>query len=164
MKDSLKLLLNDRNSTFSLMLLFVLLPTEVDAVTQKGCCKGNAIGALGSNSGKVILALLAEVITFYIGLTTIDVKWFSLQWLFSEAVKEGTLGFEDCFGDFLQIFFCILSNKKFCRGIDWGFIMARLRRGWRSRWTFKDAFPTRAFMVSDRSHLGSRDRAEQGKS
>ena len=56
------------------MLPFVLLPTEVDAVTQKECCKGNAVGALGSGGGKVILTLLAKVIAFYVGLTTIDVR------------------------------------------------------------------------------------------
>ena len=47
------------------MLLFVLLPTEVDAVTQEEYCKENAVRALGSGSDKVVLTLLAEVIVFY---------------------------------------------------------------------------------------------------
>ena len=56
------------------MLPLVLLPTEVDVVTQERCCKKNTVGALGPGGGKVILTLLAEVIAFHVGLTTIDVK------------------------------------------------------------------------------------------
>ena len=56
------------------MLMLVLLPTEVDAVPKEECCKGNTVGALGPGGGKVILTLLAEVIAFHVGLTTIDVR------------------------------------------------------------------------------------------
>ena len=55
------------------MLPLVLLPMEVDAVTKKGCCKGNMIEAFGSVCGKVVLILLAEVLAFYVGLTIINV-------------------------------------------------------------------------------------------
>ena len=73
-KEGLKLFLSDRDCTLSLMLPLLLLPTKVDAVTQERCCKGNAIRALGSGSGKVILTLLAKVIAFHVGLTTINVR------------------------------------------------------------------------------------------
>ena len=56
------------------MLLLVLLPIDVDAVTQEGCYKGNTVGVLGFGGSKVIFTLLAEVIAFYMGLTTIDVR------------------------------------------------------------------------------------------
>ena len=56
------------------MLLHILLPMEVDVITEEKCCKGNTVGALGSSGGKVIFTLLAEVIVFYMGLTMIDVK------------------------------------------------------------------------------------------
>ena len=56
------------------MLPLILLPTEVDAVPQEGCCKENAVGAFGSSGGKVILTLLSEVIAFHVRFTTIDVK------------------------------------------------------------------------------------------
>ena len=56
------------------MLPLVLLPTEVDAVTQEGCCKRNTVAALGPGGGKVILTLLTEVIAFHVGLTTIYVR------------------------------------------------------------------------------------------
>ena len=56
------------------MFLFVLLPTEVNAVMQERCYKENTVGAFGSNVGKVILTLLAEVIIFYMGLITIYIS------------------------------------------------------------------------------------------
>ena len=73
-KEGLKLFLRDRDCALSLMLLFVLLPTEVDAMTHERCCKTNAVGVFGSGGGKVVLTLLAEVIVFHVGLTTIDVR------------------------------------------------------------------------------------------
>ena len=73
-KEGLELFPYDRDCAFSLMFPFVLLPTEVDAVTQDGCCKKNAVGALGSGTGKVVLTLLAEVIAFHVGLTTIEIR------------------------------------------------------------------------------------------
>ena len=74
MKEGLELLPSNRNFAFGLVFLLVLLPTEVDAVTQERCCKKNAIEALSSGGSKVILALMVEVIAFHVGLTTIDVK------------------------------------------------------------------------------------------
>ena len=71
-KKGLELLPGDRDYVFSLMLPLILLPTEVNAIPKKGCCKGNAVGAFGSGDGKVILTLLTEVIAFHVGLTTID--------------------------------------------------------------------------------------------
>ena len=56
------------------MFLFVLLLTEIDSVTQEKYYKRNTIGAFGSSSGKVIFTLLAEVIIFHVGLTTIHVR------------------------------------------------------------------------------------------
>ena len=73
-KKGFELFSSDRNCAFGFMLLLVLLPTKVDAVTQKRYCKGNAIGLFGSGGGKVILALLAEIIAFHVELTIIDVR------------------------------------------------------------------------------------------
>ena len=56
------------------MLPLELLPIEVDAVTWERYCKKNTVGTLGSGSNKVILILLAEVIAFHVGLTTIVVR------------------------------------------------------------------------------------------
>ena len=73
-KEGLEVLPRDRNCALGLVLPLVLLPTEVNAVTQERCCKENTVGAFGPGDGKVILTLLAEVIAFHMGLTTIDVR------------------------------------------------------------------------------------------
>ena len=139
------------------MLPLVLLPTEVDTVPKEGYCKRNAVGAFGSGGGKVILTLLTEVIAFYVGLTMIDVRWSGLQWLLTGAVR-GSSGFEDRPEDLLQIFFCIFSNKRLdSRRVNWGLIMDKLRRGWRS---FGGLFSAKTPMASDRSHPDSRSGAE----
>ena len=74
MKEGLELLPRDRDCALGLVLPLVLLPTEVDVVTQEGCCKGNTVGTFGSGGSKVILTLLAKVIALHVGLTTIDVR------------------------------------------------------------------------------------------
>ena len=73
-KKSLKLLPSDSNCAFGLMLPLVLLPTEVYAVTQKRYCKINTVGALSPGGSKMILTLLAEVITFHVGFATIVIR------------------------------------------------------------------------------------------
>ena len=55
------------------MLLLILLPVEVDAITQEKSCKKNTIGAFGFSGGKVILIILTKIITFYVGLITIHI-------------------------------------------------------------------------------------------
>lgn len=55
------------------MFPLVLLPIEVDMDTQEKCWKENMVEALGSDGDKMIFILLAEVIAFYVGLTTIDI-------------------------------------------------------------------------------------------
>ena len=73
-KEGLELFPSDRDGALGLVLPLVLLPTEVDAVTQEGCCKGNTVGTLGPGGGKMVFTLLTEVIVFHVGLTTIDVR------------------------------------------------------------------------------------------
>ena len=70
------------------MLPLVLLPSEVDAVTQERCCKENMVGAFGSGVGKVILTLLTEVIAFHVGFITIHVRESAFQQLFMGPIKE----------------------------------------------------------------------------
>ena len=56
------------------MFLLVLLLTDVNAVMQEKSCKGNVVRVLGFGGSKVIFTLLTEVITFYVGLTMIQVR------------------------------------------------------------------------------------------
>ena len=129
MKEGFELLPSDRDCVLGLMLLLILLLTEADAVMQEKCCKKNIVEAVGSGSSKVILTLLAEVIAFYVGLTTIDVRLSGLQWLLTSAVR-GSLGFEDRSEDSLQVFFCIFSNRRLdSKEVNWNLVIDKLRRG-----------------------------------
>ena len=60
----------------------MLLLAEVDAVLQKKVCKRNSIWFGSSTSGNVVFILLAKVITFYVGLTIVDVRGFDLEFVF----------------------------------------------------------------------------------
>ncbi len=64
----------------------MLLPAEVDLVLEEGGCKRNAVWPGGSAGGKVILTLLAEVVTFHVRPTAVDVRGLGL-----ELVSRSTL-------------------------------------------------------------------------
>ena len=99
------------------MLPFVLLPIEVNAITQERCCKGNAIGAFGSGGGKMVLTLLAEVIASHMGLTTIDVRWSSLQWLLMGVVRGGAWASRTILRIFCRFFSVYLATEGSARGL-----------------------------------------------
>ena len=67
---------------------------EVDLIPKKGC-KRNLVWTGGPIGGKVIFALLTEVIILYVGPTVIDVRGFGL-----ELVSRSTLrSIEECLDD-----------------------------------------------------------------
>ena len=86
-KKGFPLLPHDRDFAHGLVLPLVLLPTEVYAVTQERCCKGNTVEALSPDGSKVILTLLTEVITFYVEFTTIALGDLALNG-FSQTPSE----------------------------------------------------------------------------
>lgn len=88
------------------MLLLILLQTEVEAIVQEKSYKKNTVRALGSNSSKMILTLLTEVITFYERLTTIHFSLSILQWLLAGSVRKGNLGFK-----IVLTIFCTFSSE-----------------------------------------------------
>ncbi len=57
----------------------MLLSAEVGSVPKKGGHKRNSVGPGSSAGGKMVLTLLAEVITFYVGPTAVDVLGLSLE-------------------------------------------------------------------------------------
>ncbi len=57
----------------------MLLPTEVDSVPETESRKRNSVGLGGSAGGKMVLTLLAEVVTFHVGPTTVDVLGLGLE-------------------------------------------------------------------------------------
>lgn len=63
----------------------MLLPAEVDLILKEISCKHNLVLPGGSSSNKIVLTLLAEVLTLYMGLSTIDVGIFSLALIPKES-------------------------------------------------------------------------------
>ncbi len=64
----------------------MLLSAEVDLVPEKRGRKRNLVGPGSSVGGKIVLILLAEVITFHVGPTVVDVRGLGL-----ELVSRSTL-------------------------------------------------------------------------
>lgn len=57
----------------------MLLSTEVDPILEKWSCKRDILMACGTGHGKIILALLTEVIIFYIWALIIQIGVPSLK-------------------------------------------------------------------------------------
>ena len=53
----------DRNVTLVFYLILMLLPAEQSGIFQNGSWKRNLVQACGTSSGKVIFALLGEIVT-----------------------------------------------------------------------------------------------------
>lgn len=54
---------------------------EINLISKKKSGKQNLIWPSDSNNSKMILTLLAEIITFYIGPITIDVSGLDLEFI-----------------------------------------------------------------------------------
>ena len=52
----------------------MLLPAEQGSVFKKSGYKQNMVWPCSINNGKVILVLIEKIITFYMGLTPVDVQ------------------------------------------------------------------------------------------
>ncbi len=57
----------------------MLWPVEVNSILKIKSYKQNLVWSGGSSGGKVVLILLTEIIAFYLGSTTVDVKGFDLE-------------------------------------------------------------------------------------
>ncbi len=64
----------------------MLLPAEVDSIPEKRGRKRNSVASGSFIGGKIVLILLAEVITFHVGPTAVDV-----QGLGPELISRSTL-------------------------------------------------------------------------
>ena len=62
-KNSLESLPADKDFSLVLSFTLMLLPAEQGGIFQEGSCKRNSIWALGTGGGKVIFALLEEIVT-----------------------------------------------------------------------------------------------------
>lgn len=65
-EKNFKFILSRGNNTIEFNLSLVLLPVEANAVAEERNCKGDALVTHSTGCVKIILALLTEVITFYV--------------------------------------------------------------------------------------------------
>ncbi len=73
-------------------------------ISKKKSRKQNLIRPNGSSSGKIVFALLTEVIILFVGLTTIEFRKLGLKELISGSLLQ-CLSLEDRWNDLLQVFF-----------------------------------------------------------
>ena len=81
MKKCLELVPRNQNRTFTFYLPFILLPTKVDIVSQKKGCKQNLVYSGGFAGGKIVFALLTEVITFHVRPTVVNVQSLGFEFV-----------------------------------------------------------------------------------
>ena len=73
-KESLKSLPPDKDVTLIFYLMLVLLPAEQVGIFQENSRKQNLVSASGTVGGKVIFALLKEILIFQVSFTLINVR------------------------------------------------------------------------------------------
>ena len=78
-KEGLESLPVNKDASLVLYLTLVLLLSEQGGILQKGSHKRNSGWACGIGGGKVIFALLEEIITLQVGFTSINVRKPSFQ-------------------------------------------------------------------------------------
>ena len=78
-KQGFESLSADEDVNFALYLTPVLLPAEQGGIFQKDSCKQNLVWAHGTGGGKVIFALLEEIVTLQVSFTPINVWEPSFQ-------------------------------------------------------------------------------------
>lgn len=57
---------------------------ELDLILKKKSCKRNLVWPGGSSSGKIVLTLLAEIITLYVRLSKINVRRLVFEFILSK--------------------------------------------------------------------------------
>ena len=78
-KEGLKSLPADRDFSLVLYLTLVLLPSEQGGIFKEGSRKRKSVWARGTGSGKVIFALLKEIVILRVSFTLINVWEPSVQ-------------------------------------------------------------------------------------
>ena len=99
-KESLESLPADRDVSFVLYLTLMLLPAEQGGILQEGSCKRNLVWTRGTGGGKVIFALLEEIVTLQASFTPINVWEPSFQrpltWAFIMRSKGNDRNWNQC--------------------------------------------------------------------
>ena len=78
----------------------MLLPTEVDLISQEKSCKRNLVWPGGFTGSKMVFILLVKVVALYMGSSAVDIQGLGL-----ELVSRSTFwrGLEECLNDFIQV-------------------------------------------------------------
>ena len=78
-KESLESLPGNRNVNLVLYLMLMFLSAEQDGIFQEGSCKWNSVWTRGIGGGKVIFALLKEIVILHIRYTSGNCAFKSLS-------------------------------------------------------------------------------------
>ena len=78
-KDGLKSFPANRDVSLVLYLTLVLLPLEQDGILQESSCKQNSVRARGTGNGKIIFAMVEEIVTLQVSFTPINIREPSFQ-------------------------------------------------------------------------------------
>ena len=78
-EECFELVPHDRNKAIFVLFPFILLPAETDPVLEERCDKKNLGRLCNSSSSKVVLTLLTEILTVYVGLSAIYVQSTDFQ-------------------------------------------------------------------------------------
>ncbi len=114
----------------------MLLPVEVDSVPGEGDRKRNLVWPSDSAGGKMVLTLLAEVVTFHVGPTAVDVWCLGL-----EFISRSTFSIlEECLDDSIQVLLAVAINARILGKVGKRGSLKRSKRSFRrSRKSFGGA-------------------------
>lgn len=79
----------------------MLLPAEVDMISNKKCCNKNTIGFCYSHDGKIVFALLRKVVVAHVVITPINVWKAYLNKMFKKVFCKRGSGFHYYLNDVL---------------------------------------------------------------
>lgn len=122
MQKELKFSLGILHNGLASELTFVLLPVKKSSIQEKKYHKKDIILTLSFSHSQIVFALLAEIITLFMGFIYIYVWKSRFQKLFSKAfLKQNnnnrSSSVKDHLEDLLEIIFRVLQHqKKSCRG------------------------------------------------
>lgn len=107
MQKCLELVAGKKNQTFAFQLPLMLLPAEINIILEKKCCKKNMVRSFYSSGGKIVFALLTEIIADHVIITLIKTRKAYLEKILNKTFCSCGFSFHYCLNDILYIFICI---------------------------------------------------------
>ncbi len=81
LEKCLELIPGDQDRAFYFQLPLMLLPVEVDSISQEKGCERNSVQPGGSKGGKIIFTQLTEIIVLHGRPSAVDVRGFGLEFI-----------------------------------------------------------------------------------